>query len=196
MVIGILSVQGALEPHERILKSRGINTLQVKKPKDLEKLAGIILPGGESTSMIHLLKLNDLWQPLKNFAREKPTWGVCAGVILLASKVTHPQQESLEVMNLEVERNSYGRQRESFVGTISPKHADWKEMEGVFIRAPRILKTSASAQTLLEFNGEPVLIEDKNVLVSTFHPELTSDTQVHSYFIKKASTWMTSTLNS
>lgn len=184
--IGILALQGAVEPHEEKLKKLGVPSVQVRRSHHLEDLAGIILPGGESTTMIHLLKLNGLWDDLKLFVTQKPAWGICAGSILLAKRVTHPIQISLEAMDIEVERNAFGRQTESFFAELTPtKNWDGRGVEGVFIRAPRIRHTEGEIKTLFEHQGEPVMVEERNLLASTFHPELTDSTTIHEYFLRK-----------
>ncbi len=187
MRIGILSLQGAVEPHELKLKSLGVSVQRVKVPEQLKDLSGLILPGGESTTMLHLIGVNKLWESLKEFTSTKPTWGICAGAILLANHVSHPEQKSLEAIDIHIQRNAYGRQNESFESFLEPE-AGWqkdKKWEGVFIRAPRIIAVGNSAKTLLRFNQEPVMVEQENVLVSTFHPELTESSQIHQYFIGK-----------
>ena len=185
MKIGILALQGAVQPHAEKLIALGVQVIEVRFTRDLIDLKGIILPGGESSSMIHLLKLNQLWEPLKEYVRTRPTWGVCAGSILLAKTVTHPIQASLEAMDIEVERNAYGRQNESFIGSLTPS-MHWKAdqpFEGVFIRAPRIKRVNIDVQVIFEFKGEPVMVRQKHLLASTFHPELTDSTQVHEFFL-------------
>lgn len=178
MVVGILALQGAVGPHVEKLESLGVQSKLVRRPADLENLAGIILPGGESTTMIHLLKLNGLWEPLQQFVRTKPTWGICAGAILLANEVSAPTQDSLKAIDVSVERNSYGRQLESFIAQLSP------DVEGVFIRAPRITRVGNGVKTLLKYKEDPVLVQTQNILLGTFHPELTNNPQLHQYFTK------------
>jgi pyridoxal 5'-phosphate synthase pdxT subunit len=190
MKIGILALQGAVEPHEKMLASLGASSIQVRKPEHLKSLSGIILPGGESTTMLHILKLNSLWEPLREFVDEKPTYGVCAGSILLAKKVFHPEQASLEAMNFEVTRNAYGRQAESFIAELDPKGElfSGEKFSGIFIRAPKFTNLGANVRTLLEFKNEPVLIEQGHLLAGAFHPELGSDTRIHAYFLHKCET--------
>ena len=188
MRIGILDLQGAVVPHRTKLESLGIEPVSVKRSEHLENLAGIILPGGESSAMIHLAKLNSIWEPLKTFVQNKPAWGICAGSILLARNVSHPAQESLEAMDISIERNGYGRQNESFIRELTPTaHWELGPVEGVFIRAPIIRETDAKVKTLLTHNregtSEPVLVREGNLLASTFHPELTSSNKLHQYFI-------------
>lgn len=187
MKVGILALQGAVEPHQRKLESAGVEPVLVRKPEDLDGLSGIILPGGESTTMIHLLRLNHLWEPLKDFVRHHPTLGVCAGAILLARRVRSPAQESLDAISIEVERNAYGRQQESFIDTVLPEGNGVGEgpMEGVFIRAPRISAVEGDVKILLRHAGEPVMVEQGGVLAATFHPELSPSNTIHRYFLDK-----------
>jgi pyridoxal 5'-phosphate synthase pdxT subunit len=185
--IGILALQGAVEPHKEKLEELGVSPVLVRYPSDLSELSGIILPGGESTAMIRLLKKNELWDPLKIFVARKPAWGVCAGTILLAKEVTSPAQESLEAMDIEVQRNAYGRQSESFISPLESLEP-WPQqisVEGVFIRAPKITKRGKSTKTLLLHKEEPVMVEEGRLLVSTFHPELTNNLSIHRYFVEK-----------
>ncbi len=189
MKVGILALQGAVQPHEEKLKELRVESVQVRYPEQLKEIRGIILPGGESTTMIHLLKLNQLWGPLKEFVQTQPTWGICAGSILLANEVTHPSQESLNALEITVERNSYGRQNESFIDTLVAGEtwktfsSDPKPIEGVFIRAPRIKKWSSNIQVVFEHRNEPVMVKKNNCLASTFHPELTDSSLIHKYFL-------------
>jgi pyridoxal 5'-phosphate synthase pdxT subunit len=183
--IGVLDLQGAVVPHREKLEALGVTPVLVKVPADLHSISGIILPGGESTAMIHLLKLNGLWEPLKDFTRVKPTWGVCAGAILLAAKVTCPTQECFHAIEMSIERNAYGRQIDSFVGEIEPT-GDWisgNKLEAVFIRAPRISDVNGSVKTLFTHAGRPVLVQQTHCLASTFHPELSQSNDIHNYFI-------------
>lgn len=189
MKVGILALQGAVQPHEEKLKALGVESLQVRYPEQLAELDGIILPGGESTTMIHLLKLNQLWNPLKEFVQNKPTWGICAGSILLAETVTHPAQESLAAIKITVERNAYGRQNESFIDVLVPT-SEWekfspatKPVEGVFIRAPKIKNLTSEIKIIFEHNQEPVMVQKGKCLASTFHPELTDSNLIHEYFL-------------
>lgn len=186
MKIGILALQGAVEPHAEKLRTLGAEVVRVRLPEDLAGLDGIILPGGESSTMVHILGLNHLWEPLAQFVRSKPVLGVCAGAILLADEVTHPVQKSLRALPISVERNSYGRQRDSFIAPLDVT-ADWHgpSVEGVFIRAPRIARFSGETRALMRYQGDTVLVEHKNVLAATFHPELTAQNTIHEYFLQK-----------
>lgn len=186
--VGILSLQGAVEPHAEKLKALGAEPVKVRVPAHLDGLSGIILPGGESTTMLHLLGLNDLWNPLERFLRERPSFGVCAGLILLAAAVSRPRQKSFGALPVSVDRNGYGRQVDSFTAPLEPTEA-WphraEPLEGVFIRAPRITAHGPEVTVLARFRGEPVLVESGRVLAGTFHPELTASTRVHQYFLGK-----------
>ena len=188
--IGVLALQGAVEPHFEKLEKLGATPILVKKENDLEGLAGIILPGGESTTILHLLKLNQLWNPLKTFAEKRPTWGICAGAILLAKEVSHPVQDSLAILSAAVERNAYGRQVASFIGPLEPtpfgkERFGSEPIEGVFIRAPKFHKLGTGVMNLFEQAGEPVMIQQGHCLASAFHPELSAGTRLHEYFVNQ-----------
>jgi len=187
--IGILALQGAVEPHAEKFKKLGISTRLVKNSQQLRDISAIVLPGGESSTMVLLLKRFELWEPLRLFAQSKPTWGVCAGSILLAKKVTHPEQSSLALMNFEVSRNAYGRQANSFIDDISPTN-HWptqylppNPLQGVFIRAPKITACDQSVSELFYWNEELVMVQQEHLLASTFHPELAESTIFHRYFL-------------
>jgi len=182
--IGVLALQGDFALHARALEKCGVEAVEVRKPEQLDQVDGLIMPGGESTT---LLKLMDAWgfvPALEKFhGAGKPIFGTCAGLILLAREVESPKQFSLGLIDVAVERNAYGRQRESFeaAGTA---HLDNKPvpLEMVFIRAPRIRRMGPDVQVLAEHGGEPVMARQDRVLVATFHPELTDTTTVHQYF--------------
>jgi pyridoxal 5'-phosphate synthase pdxT subunit len=186
MRIGVLALQGDFALHTRALARCGpeVEVVEVRKPEQLEDLDGLIIPGGESTT---LLKLMDAWgfvPALEKFhAGGRPIFGTCAGLILLAREVTSPAQFSLGLIDLGVERNAYGRQRESFESSGTAE-LDGRPVpvEMVFIRAPRIRRVGAAVQTLARRDGEAVMARQGAVLVATFHPELTDDPTVHRYF--------------
>ncbi|NBV49803.1 pyridoxal 5'-phosphate synthase glutaminase subunit PdxT [bacterium] len=186
MKIGILSLQGAVSPHLDKLSELGVRGHWVKQPKDLEDLSGIILPGGESSTMLHLLRKAHLWEPLKLFVQKKPTWGICAGAILLAKEVVSPQQPSLEALDVRAVRNAYGRQTESFIERVKPsvQWMDAEPMEGVFIRAPRFETLGPQVKILFSLDSEPVMLQQGKTLASSFHPELTSANKFHQFFLK------------
>ncbi len=180
-----MALQGAVEPHEKHLSQLGVETVRVRKEDHLKGLHGMILPGGESTTMLHLLELNQLFQPLQRFVMEYPTWGICAGAILLAKRVRAPEQKSLNVLDITIERNSYGRQKDSFISPIESHDPTLDKFEAVFIRAPRILELGPKVEVRALWKGEVVCVEQNHLLCTTFHPELTVSTRFHEYFLKK-----------
>jgi pyridoxal 5'-phosphate synthase pdxT subunit len=188
--VGILSLQGDFEAHARTLQALGVEPVFVRKAADLDGIDGLIIPGGESTTMLKLLREEALLGPVADFGRRRPVFGTCAGAILLAAGVSQPAQESLGLMDIDVERNAYGRQIDSRVAHVTPEaefaaRTHEGEMEAVFIRAPVIRRVGAHARVLARYKGDPVLVEQGQHLVSTFHPELTSDTRVHELFLSK-----------
>jgi len=184
MRVGVLALQGDFALHARALAKCGVEAVEVRKPAELDAVEGLIIPGGESTT---LLKLMDAWDFAPAIAKfhgsGKPIFGTCAGLILLAREVESPRQFSLGLIDLSVERNAYGRQRESFEASgVATLDAGPVQLEMVFIRAPRIRRVGPSVQVLAEYEGEPVMARQGRVLVATFHPELTESTTVHRYF--------------
>ena len=182
--IGILGLQGDFAAHGRALAAVGADTAIVKQPQQLDAVGGLILPGGESTTLIKLMDAFGFWEPLRAFIGSgRPVFGTCAGLILLAAEVVSPPQKSLAAIDVTVERNSYGRQRESFeaVGTFAANGRD-RDLPMVFIRAPRILRLGAGVEPLAHCRGEVVMARSGNVLAASFHPELTPDSAVHRYF--------------
>ena len=184
MKIGVLALQGDFDRHAKALARCGVEAVEVRKPEQLADVDGLIMPGGESTT---LLKLMDEWgfvPALQKFhAGGRPIFGTCAGLILLARDVEGPKQASLGFIDLAVERNAYGRQRESFeargTATLEGRATP---VEMVFIRAPRIRRVGAGVETLARHGDEPVMARQGSILVATFHPELTDDPTVHEYF--------------
>ena len=188
--VGVLSLQGDFAAHGAALERAGATPVFVRQPEQLDDLDGLIIPGGESTTMLKLLRLEGWLEPLAEFGRAKPMFGTCAGAILMAEHVANPEQESLAVMDLDVERNAYGRQVDSRVVELEPDR-EFEErtspggLEAVFIRAPIIRRVGAGTKVLARYNGDPVLVEQGNHLAATFHPELTSDSRVHRLFLEK-----------
>jgi pyridoxal 5'-phosphate synthase pdxT subunit len=184
MRIGVLALQGDFDLHAKALARCGVQAIEVRKPEQLADVDGLIIPGGESTT---LLKLMDAWgfvPALEKFHTEgRPIFGTCAGLILLARDVENPSQFSLGFIDVGVERNAYGRQRESFEAHGSARFdGRATPVEMVFIRAPRIRRVGAGVETLATWKDEPVMARQGSVLVATFHPELTNDPTVHEYF--------------
>ncbi len=170
-------------PHLEKLRVLDIEVQEVRTSGELKTVEALILPGGESTSMIHLAKQSDLWAELKAFVTKKPTWGICAGAILLAKQVTHPKQDSLAAIDVTIERNAFGRQSDSFIDAI--ELANGEVVEAVFIRAPRLISIGKGVSVLGKWKGEAVLVEEGLCRISTFHPELTDFLNLHQDFIKK-----------
>ena len=184
-MIGLLGLQGDYAAHGRMLEALGVESRVVKKPEQLAEIDGLIFPGGESTTLIKLMDSWDWWAPLEGFAAAKPVFGTCAGMILLAKSVSNPPQKSLALIDIGVERNGYGRQIDSFEGTGSfGVNGQTRELPMVFIRAPRISRLGAGVEALAECRGDVVMARQGNVLVASFHPELTDDLGVHRYFVE------------
>lgn len=195
--IGILAIQGDFEAHGKALAGLGVPFRLVKKAADLKDLAGLILPGGESTTLLKFFEIEKLWEPLQAFAAEHAVFGTCAGAILLAAEVENPPQRSLGLIEMIVRRNAFGRQIYSFIRHAklgkelaeapgNQAEVEAASMEAVFIRAPLILKISENVQILASLDGSPILVRQGRYLAATFHPELTDDRRIHRYFCQMA----------
>ena len=188
--VGVLSLQGDFAAHGSALERAGAEPVYVRHAGELDAIDGLIIPGGESTTMLKLLRFEGWLEPLAAFGGSKPVFGTCAGVILMAEHVSNPEQDSLKLMDLDVERNAYGRQVDSRVVELEPD-AEFGQrtspggLEAVFIRAPIIRRVGAGARVLARYNGDPVLVEEGRHLAATFHPELTADARVHRFFLEK-----------
>jgi pyridoxal 5'-phosphate synthase pdxT subunit len=186
MKIGILAVQGDFEAHAKMLERLGVEHTYVRRPNDIVDLAGMILPGGESTTHLKVMTEDGLFDALKQFAANGGAFfGTCAGAILLAREVRGPAQASLGLLDMTVMRNGYGRQLSSHIHS-GATNLRTEPLEMVFIRAPIIESVGAGVEVLAEDAGHPVLVQQGRVLASTFHPELTDDTAVHAHFLKLA----------
>ena len=173
--IGVLGLQGGYKAHAQMLEALGHNTLEVRNPDEFAQLSGLVLPGGESTTQLRLIERFKLKLELDNLINSgKPVFATCAGMILCAANVTGPQQESYGYIDIDVERNGWGRQLDSFEA-----HADGTDLELCFIRAPRITRVGPQVEVLATFRGEPIMVRQNNVTAATFHPELTEDSRVH-----------------
>jgi 5'-phosphate synthase pdxT subunit len=181
--IGVLAIQGDYAAHAEALTQSGAEPVEVRNPEQLEELDGLILPGGESTTMLKFLERRGLFESLKEFAVNRPVFGTCAGAILLARDVRHPKQRSLEILDAAVERNAYGRQIDSTILT-QPTSLSGGPLEMVFIRAPRFVETGDGVEVLAEREGFPVLVRQGNLLAATFHPELSTDRRIHKLFVE------------
>jgi 5'-phosphate synthase pdxT subunit len=178
----VLALQGDFEAHGRAIERAGAEAVEVRTAADLATLDGLVIPGGESTTMLKLLDFEKLFETLKEFGGTKPIFGTCAGAILLASEVLNPAQESLALLDMTVERNAYGRQIDSRIAQID---LEGESTEAVFIRAPVIQRVGAEAHVLASYLDRPVLVEQGRHMVATFHPELSSDNRIHQYFVSK-----------
>ncbi|MEK7409159.1 MAG: pyridoxal 5'-phosphate synthase glutaminase subunit PdxT [Acidobacteriota bacterium] len=188
--VGVLALQGDFEAHRKALERAGARAVEVRTAAALEALDGLVIPGGESTTMLRLLEDEKLLEPLGRFGRERPVFGTCAGAILLASEVTGPAQPSLGLMDITVERNAYGRQLDSRVVRLVPEpefasRTAPGELEAVFIRAPKIRRVGPRVRVLLYYDGAPVLVADGRHLAATFHPELGADPRIHRLFLER-----------
>jgi 5'-phosphate synthase pdxT subunit len=181
-LIGVLAIQGDFEAHARALRRLGAAVTEVRRADDLRLVDGLIIPGGESTTMLKFITEENLSNPIIAFARQgKPVFGTCAGTILLAREVSNPPQHSLDLIDIEVERNGYGRQVDSFIADTETA-IEGGPLEALFIRAPRIRRVGPNVEVLASIDGEPVLVREGNRLAATFHPELTDDQRVHRLF--------------
>jgi 5'-phosphate synthase pdxT subunit len=182
-VIGVLAIQGDYAAHAKALSEAGADPCGIRKPEQLAALDGLVLPGGESTTILKFLEKRHFFEALKEFCGRKPVFGTCAGAILLAREVRNPAQHSLGVLDAVVERNAYGRQIDSTILTAGTALAGGP-LEMVFIRAPRIVQTGDGVQVLALREGSPVLVRQGTTLAATFHPELSIDRRVHRLFVQ------------
>jgi len=182
LTIGILGLQGAFAKHIAMLQKLGVNALQVRYPDELDKCDGLILPGGESTTISKLLDEMNIRDRLLHY--DRPMFGTCAGAILLSEKTGDPQVQALRRVAITSRRNAWGRQVDSFVSPITLSF-EKSPFKAVFIRAPKLTKPGPEVKILGRFDGEIVLVQNGNILLSTFHPELTDDNRIHAYFIKQ-----------
>ncbi|MCS7079015.1 MAG: pyridoxal 5'-phosphate synthase glutaminase subunit PdxT [Chloracidobacterium sp.] len=181
-VIGILSLQGDFAAHARTLERAGATPRFIRRIRELETVSGLILPGGESTTMLRFLQAEPWFDALRDFAASGRTlFGTCAGAILLARTVTHPMQASLGLLDITVRRNGYGRQIDSFTATTTLPVIGSAPFELVFIRAPIIDSVGAGVEVLAEYGGHPVWVRQGLVHAATFHPEMTDDTRLHRF---------------
>jgi len=189
--VGVLSLQGDFAAHGAALERAGAEPVFVREPAQFDSLDGLVIPGGESTTMLKLMAYEPgLLDALREFGGRKPVFGTCAGAILMADEVTGPAQQSFHLMDIGVERNAYGRQIDSRVAEIDAEPEFEQrtapgKLEAVFIRAPIIRRVGPAARVLAWYRGDPVLVEQGPHLAATFHPELTADSRVHALFLEK-----------
>jgi len=182
VVAGILALQGDFGKHREVLQQMGIESILVRYPQELENCQGLILPGGESTTLTKQMKYAGLRQPLLNFAAEKAIFGTCAGLIMLAGEVDDDRVNPLGLLDITVLRNGWGRQVHSSTEKIELKFSEEKPFQATFIRAPQIQRTGNSIKVLAKYGDQPVLVTNGRHLGCTFHPELGKDTRIHEYF--------------
>ena len=185
-IIGILSLQGDYQKHRQVLDSIGVASIEVHRAEDFATIDRLIIPGGESTVMLKLLDRLGMEETFVDFIHTKPVWGTCAGMVLLASAVGNHPQKTFKAIDITVDRNGYGRQ---YFSTVEPAvctlNGKPEHLNLVFIRAPRVLSVGAGVATLLKWRDDPVLLSQKRILVSSFHPELTGSSFLHDYFAHK-----------
>lgn len=185
MKVGVLALQGDFREHIKSVEACGFQAVAVRRVSELHDISGLILPGGESTTIANLAHSFDLFEPIRRLIHEGlPTYGSCAGMILLADRIIDgaPGQETFGGINMTVRRNAFGRQIESFEGDI---HFAGRDVNGVFIRAPWVEEVGENVEVLALQNGHPVAVRQGRLLATSFHPELTSDLSVHKYFFEE-----------
>lgn len=190
MNIGVLALQGDFREHRDVVEDIGVSAPLVRRPEELDELDGLIIPGGESTTISKLLRKWNLFEPIRTGVENGlPLFGTCAGLILMAKEVTDGPP-TLELMDISLERNAYGRQIESFESELefiseAERAGEDGSVNGVFIRAPQVTRVGANVEELARHDGLPVLLREGNLLGATFHPELTDDKSIHEYFLRE-----------
>lgn len=186
MKVGVLALQGAFREHERILAACGVETAQIRKPRQLEGISALIIPGGESTTIGKLLNQFQLFEPVTKMGREGlPIFGTCAGLIMLAREIAGSEQPRLGLMDICVERNAFGRQVDSFEASLDIPAIGGQAFRAVFIRAPYIIEAGRGVEVLASFREKIVFARQGRFLAAAFHPELTGDPRIHKYFLEK-----------
>jgi pyridoxal 5'-phosphate synthase pdxT subunit len=178
--IGVLAIQGDFDAHRRRLAELGAEVVEIRKPEQLDSIDGLVIPGGESGAFLKILG-DSGFAKLKDFVRTKPTFGTCAGAILLAKEVTNPAQAALGALDITIRRNAYGRQLDSSIRTGT---MDGQPLEMVFIRAPKIERLGPGVEVVATEGNDPVVVRQGKTMAATFHPELSDDTSIHRAFLK------------
>jgi 5'-phosphate synthase pdxT subunit len=173
--IGVLALQGAFEAHRRVLTALGVDAIEVRRPIHLDECDGLVLPGGESTTMIKQIASFGFYDPIATFAQERPLFGTCAGMILMGN-------DYLQLIDIDVERNAYGRQVHSFSADIQLSEEE-KPFHALFIRAPGVASTGDSVEIMSTLGGTPILVRQGRHMAAAFHPELTNDPRIHKIFL-------------
>lgn len=185
MRIGVLAIQGDFAEHIALLAELGVNAQEIRLPDQLESLDGLIIPGGESTTLSRLMSIYNLREPIKQMAKEgRAIWGTCAGMIMLAKEITEQDPIPLDIMDIGVQRNAFGRQVDSFEQSLLVTSLNDDPFHGIFIRAPVIIRVGEGVTVLANLeDGRPVAVQQDSILATAFHPELTRDTRFHRYFM-------------
>ena len=185
MLIGVLAIQGDFIEHINILQTLGVECREIRLPEQLSDVDGLIIPGGESTTLSRLLTRYDLRQPIKKLATDgKPLWGTCAGMIMMASEITENDPVPLEIMDIGVQRNAFGRQIDSFEQELEITGFDETPYHAIFIRAPVIKRVGSGISIMASLqDGRPVAVQQANLMATSFHPELTKDSRFHTHFL-------------
>ena len=185
MLIGVLAIQGDFIEHINILQTLGVECREIRLPEQLSDVDGLIIPGGESTTLSRLLTRYDLRQPIKKLATDgKPLWGTCAGMIMMASEITENDPVPLEIMDIGVQRNAFGRQIDSFEQELEITGFDETPYHAIFIRAPVIKRVGSGVSIMASLqDGRPVAVQQSNLMATSFHPELTKDSRFHTHFL-------------
>lgn len=183
--IGVLALQGAFAKHVAMIRSLGAQVQEIRKPQELDICSGLIIPGGESTTILRQMAFANLWNHVLEFSVKKPLFGTCAGLILMSKEIVADPIKPLGILDITVERNAFGRQSESFSSEVEVKLASepMRRIQALFIRAPRIKSYGPDVKVLATFDKEPILIQQGRHLGATFHPELTEDPAIHRYFL-------------
>jgi pyridoxal 5'-phosphate synthase pdxT subunit len=183
--VGILALQGDFAEHAAILRRLDADAREVRLPRDLDGVDRLIIPGGESTTISRLLEMYGLLAPIRAFAAHRPVWGTCAGMIVMAKHATDLDRETLGLMDISVIRNAFGRQLDSFETDLDIEELDGGPLHAVFIRAPLIKETGPAVKVMARLEGQGIVAaRQEHLLVTAFHPELTTDTRMHQYFLK------------
>lgn len=185
MLIGVLAIQGDFIEHINILQTLGVECREIRLPEQLSDVDGLIIPGGESTTLSRLLTRYNLRQPIKQLATDgKPLWGTCAGMIMMASEITENDPVPLEIMDIGVQRNAFGRQIDSFEQELEITGFDETPYHAIFIRAPVIKRVGSGVSIMASLqDGRPVAVQQANLMATSFHPELTKDSRFHTHFL-------------
>ncbi len=189
-IVGILALQGAFAKHAEMLQQLGIEVREIRHPEQLAQCDALVIPGGESTTIMRLIDFAKLYEPLQTFASQNPVFGTCAGLILMSNEILKDTMVPFKWLDVAVERNAYGRQIESFISDVDLIISNrTQKFPATFIRAPRICQIGPDVQVLAKLKEEPVLVRQGGFLGSTFHPELSADPSIHRYFLKMISNW-------